>query len=296
MLPVLLSKRAGMAGFLGFAASYISSYFHFSTKNEQLRLQDETEPFIRHKTLLESDFQGKDLVIVGDVHGCYDELMKLFEEVKKKTFKSFVTVFVGDMINKGPKNLEVLNYIINTPHIHCIRGNHEQKVVLDYLKFMKNNVEPKPPMQWVKELSGTQANFLKNLPYTISIPSLNLVVVHAGLEPGKSLQLHNANDMANMRNLVSVKDEFHGKVLKPTSIPGVGTPWVELWPGPEHVYFGHDAVKKLQLNENSTGLDTGCVYGGKLTCVLLHLNDKSEKIVEKELISVEPVNVYVPVD
>jgi hypothetical protein len=124
-----------------------------------------------------------------------------------------------------------------------------------------------------------------NLPYSLSIPAYNAIVVHAGLVPGVPLDQQDGSDMYQMRNLVSsckdttttaagscgsVDNSSSGKSVSSTvsewkaiASGKEGVAWASEWKvkdGP-HVYFGHDAKRGLQLFDNATGLDTGCCYG-----------------------------------
>lgn len=63
-------------------------------------------------------------------------------------------------------------------------------------------------------------------------------------------------------------------------------PWAEAWNGPETIVFGHDAVRRLQQYPHAIGIDTGCVYGGKLTAI---------RWPSRELVSVPAKGSYVKV-
>jgi len=87
-----------------------------------------------------------------------------------------------------------------------------------------------------------------------------VVIVHAGIDPRKSLERQKRKHLLNMRTICS-----DGKPSK----AGEGDGWVNSWHGPQLIVFGHDAVRGLQLTEFAVGLDTGCCYGKALTALIL---------------------------
>jgi len=151
-------------------------------------------------------------------------------------------------------------------------------VLREYFKFKKSGEQLAPKNSWIQELNEDEIDYLMQLPYTISLPSLDpcSVIVHAGLVPGQNLEDINPLDMVCMRNLVKHESGRDTRQLKPTKDGSVGEPWAHLWRGPQHIYFGHDAVRMLQKHERATGLDTGCVYGKMLTGVFIKGNRTNE--------------------
>jgi len=102
-------------------------------------------------------------------------------------------------------------------------------------------------------------------------------VVHGGLVPGVPLDRQDPDLMMNLRSIE--EDGTPTKKLK-------GRPWAALWSGPERIVFGHDAIRSLQEHRFATGLDTGCVYGRKLTALILP---------ERRLVSVDARREYVSI-
>lgn len=242
-------------------------------------------PKIPHLTLGREVIGNRKLLFVGDLHGCADELVELLSIVKSKYNASeFLPIFVGDLVNKGPKNVETLRMVRQLEH-YSVRGNHDASTLRHALQYsdVENYEPPARYMPWVCELSEEDILYLQELPYTISIPSFNAIVVHAGLVPDVPLREQSITDMIIMRNLVKQNDGS----LKSAELADEGEPWGSLWPGPNHVYFGHDAIRKLQNHSFATGLDTGCVYGFQLSAVLVSHDGA------KEFFSVQAKEVYV---
>lgn len=232
-------------------------------------------PSTLHETLdLQFINQFDEIIVFGDIHGCYDEMMECIEKVG--TNSKVLKLFVGDLVNKGEKSKQVIEYFRNNSQsCFAVRGNHDE-VVIRNLQSKKKNLSEDD--QWMKNLTADEVDFLKSLPYTIKIPDLNIIIVHAGLVPKLDLNKNKPYDMVNMRNLIP---NLTNDIFEPTKEDDKGEPWAKLWPGPEHVYFGHDAKRMLQEYPFATGLDTGCVYGKYLTGVFVKGQRKGDYVTAK---------------
>jgi predicted phosphodiesterase len=218
-------------------------------------------PARRHQVIDEDEIAGKRIFIIGDIHGCYDELVELLEETNARDPQMCV-LFVGDLMNKGPKSAQVVK-LVREMGAYCVRGNHEEVSLLEWQKFNTDSATMKEKFSWLHELSADDINWVMELPFSVRIPSRKIVVVHAGMVPGIDIEDQNPDLLLHMRDVVYDTETQRWRGIKKPQLDSV--PWASEWPGPDHVYFGHDARRKFQSYKYTTGLDTGCVYGGTLT-------------------------------
>lgn len=161
-----------------------------------------------HKIMNKQDIGNQDILVIGDVHGCLDELQLLIIKANELTANNCVFIFCGDLINKGPSSKETLDFVRNLgSKAFVIRGNNEDRV-LKHCLASKNNPNYisslKSRYHWLPELTDDDIEYLIDLPYTISIPDLNTVIVHAGLNPWIPLCLQSLDDMVHMRNITGI--------------------------------------------------------------------------------------------
>lgn len=240
-----------------------------------------------------------EIIVIGDVHGCYDEfkeaLDKIHAETPSKKAKKCLKILLGDLVNKGPKNEEVLELCrdIYPDSILAVRGNHDE-IVLNQRKLFEANKSTHldPVNRWIEKLPQRYIRYLSTLPYSIRIPNLKSIIVHAGIDPSleDSAITTPTRLMTTMRNIVVNKDEKTNEIkyLCTKSIEE-GACWATFWPGPEHVYFGHDARRRLQTDhEFATGLDSGCVYGDRLSYMYIKGPRKGE------IVSIKAKSIYQP--
>lgn len=198
-------------------------------------------------------------IIIGDLHGCVDELRELLDRCGLE--RSDRLISVGDVVAKGPDSRGTIA-LLRELGAEGVRGNHDAHV----LRFRRGAASPgKPPKPEHQQVLDTLLEedwaWLEALPLFIRLPEFGSVVVHAGLLPGVPLEAQDEETLLTVRSIT--------RDGKPSKKLDAGDPWAKRWGGPDHVYFGHDAIRGLQQEPFATGLDTGCVYGNQLTACIL---------------------------
>lgn len=214
----------------------------------------------------------KRTLLIGDVHGCNDELGDLLAVAGWSAADRLV--LVGDLVAKGPDSAGVVQRARELGAL-AVLGNHDAH----FLDVRAGRSKKAHHVEQAKQLKGGDWRYLEGLPPWLELPELGCLVVHAGLTPGLELARQPRHVLLNIRSI-----DARGEAS--TRVDG-GAPWASRWAGPQHVVFGHDAVRGLQRHPFATGLDTGCVYGKALTGLWLP---------EGRLVSVPARRVWQPID
>lgn len=201
----------------------------------------------------------KRTLIVGDVHGCFTELEELLKKANYNS-KEDRLIFLGDLINKGPLSMEVLEWVKNEG-CEVILGNHE----LGFIDYLEDQEEKKPAFDLlISQMKGTEnewAEWFKTFP--LYIEEDDFILVHGGVVPGMTLEESPAHLITRIRTWNLGKEGLGKK-----DHPG----WYEFYHGEKLVVYGHWASEGLNIKAKTIGIDSGCCWGGQLS--LLHLETK----------------------
>jgi len=215
------------------------------------------------------------LDIIGDVHGCLNELNALFAllgyrrdpDAGWQSPSGRMPVFVGDLVDRGPASVGVVELVIrmvNNEAAFCVVGNHD-------LKFEQYLRGESIPLLYgldttVAEFDGQPREvrdrtmaFLDSLPGQYVFDHGRLVVAHTGLA-----ECHHGVDSPDVRHLAAFG--MHDDATDPGDIEK-RHPWIVDYAGSAHVVYGHTPVLEAAWRDRTLGIDTGCVFGWRLTAL-----------------------------
>lgn len=219
---------------------------------------------------------SKQTVIVGDVHGCIDELNELLRTIEYNPNNTRL-IFLGDILDRGIDSIGCVRKVREL-NAECVQCNHGDKHIRyrrhEITKNLTGKKNPMRPMSIVdaaahKALTNDDIDWMRRCPLTINIKD-NWYALHAGLEPALPFDKQLPNWIIRCR-YVNEK----GRALslnQDRSKPAGSKYWADVWNGPENIVFGHCVFEEPQVfkNKNNTciGIDTGAVYGGYLTALV----------------------------
>ena len=237
--------------------------------------------------------------IIGDIHGCYDETVELLETLgyvitrdpeAKQNFGIRVAhpegrqaIFLGDLIDRGPNSPDVLRLVMSMVKdgtAWCVPGNHDLKLQrkLSGKKVTINHGLAETLEQLAGESSRFRddvRDFLYGLISHYVFDDGRLVVAHAGLK--EEMQGRGSGAV----RAFCTYGETSGEIDE-FGLP-VRYNWAAEYRGRAKVVYGHTPVPEAQWLNRTIDIDTGCVFGGKLTAL---------RYPEEELVSVPARRVY----
>jgi len=230
--------------------------------------------------------------MIGDVHGCFDELVALLSDLGYQVKSDASTashpqgrraLFLGDLVDRGPQTPAVLRLamgMVRDGSALCIAGNHEVKLVralrgrqVTATHGLAQSLEQfaSEPAEFVAEVVA----FLDALIGHYVLDDGKLVVAHAGLpESMHGRQSRAVRAFALYGDTTGETDEF--------GLP-VRYPWADEYRGDALVVYGHTPVSEAVWINKTLCVDTGCVFGGRLTAL---------RYPEGDITSVEAREVY----
>jgi protein phosphatase len=239
--------------------------------------------------------------VIGDVHGCFDELVQLLGKLGYEVHpreppadgagfavrgpEGRKVVFVGDLVDRGPRSpaaLRLVMSMVKTDLALCVRGNHDDKLLRKLqgrdVRLTHGLAETLAQLdQEPRQLHERVRDFLEALPSHYVLDGGQLVVAHAGLR--EEMQ-------GRMSERVRVF-ALYGDTTGETDAEGlpVRRNWAAEYRGRALVVYGHTPVLEPIRVHNTINIDTGCVFGGKLTAL---------RHPEQEVVSVPAARQYCP--
>lgn len=263
-----------------------------------LNSQEEIDQAIIERQRMWTDLKSEKgpFDIIGDVHGCYDELVlllgKLGYQIRSVDDTGIFDViappgkkviFLGDLVDRGPKTPEVMQLVmdmVDAGLAFCVPGNHDIKLLKKLrgakVKIAHGMAESLEQLLYhPPEFIERMKDFFHSLVSHYVLDEGKLVVAHAGLK-----EEYHGRGSGNVRAFALFGD-VTGE-MDEEGLP-VRLNWQNEYRGRAMVVYGHTAILEPMWINHTIDIDTGCVFGGKLTAL---------RYPEKELVSVPALKAY----
>jgi len=231
-------------------------------------------------------------IIYGDIHGCLDEFLTLREELNITPEDR--EILVGDLVDRGPTSNAVVKYAREN-NLELVLGNHEYK----FIRYKKHDdafkeTGKKNPMNFnddklniYQNLSNEDMEYLNAAPYFIKID--NLTILHGGITNDIVLEKASKKELESLLRTRELNAEQKTLALGQTAFGSRF--WSEWYDGNQGVVvYGHEVFSKIKIDKYSFGIDTGCVYGGHLTALIIF--DTKEPMLNYDIVQVRAKQEY----
>jgi predicted phosphodiesterase len=203
------------------------------------------------------------LIFIGDIHGCYDELVELLDLVAPASRD--VVISVGDVVTKGPAAARCLDLWRDRGYL-AVQGNNEQKLLEHARPLLRFFVRESRDVLRRTDL----LRYIASWPLVLDFPAAGVTAVHGGFLPRMRVT---AEDIEREQETVVQlrwirKNKGDWKPVPKEKRRKVDVLWSDMWRGERFVVYGHTPVREPKIDRFSLGLDTGCVYGGTLTAAI----------------------------
>jgi serine/threonine protein phosphatase 1 len=214
---------------------------------------------------------GRRVYAIGDIHGCDAQLGNLYEIIAedhaRRPVEHPVLLHIGDYVDRGADTAGVLRRLLRGSPVQGMQvvnllGNHDETMLnalsgdrpaaTDWLfaggrpALESYGVDPDSPREtWPESVPREHLEFLRNL--TLTHREGGYFFAHGGIRPGVELEKQVREDLLRMRQPFLYSEADFGAV----------------------VVHGHTPVKEPVVRHNRIAIDTGAVFGGKMTCVVL---------------------------
>ncbi len=203
----------------------------------------------------------ENIFVIGDVHGCYYTLMSLLQQPPNDA----ELIFVGDLCDKGNHSKDVVEFVMNNNHT-CVYGNHEY-LCYNYIRdavfrdkhYMWTKIEGYGGQRTIKSYEGHNNLIAKHLEWFETLPPF-IEIEKYFITHGFGLPYY------QRRN----NPDFHEKiVINRIEEDKFKYDWEDTKNYETINIFGHSVFEEVLKGKNYYGIDTGCVYGNKLTALQL---------------------------